>query len=157
MKKTEQRRCSSKCSRAEVEQISDKPVGRWALFVVLRKKSKLTMPLMPPHRGTGGDASTTPRSSARHTLSVSRGSTEATSKTKRAGPSSRGAMRVTMHNKNGSMDRPEHPLSSLSRAAAEEGAAAGGDSPFASRGAGGVGITAGGHRRVLSDMSLPHR
>lgn len=70
---------------------------------------------------------------------------------------------ATIQNKSGNGgDRPEHPLSSISRLTAEEAAvAAGGDAlgPAAARvGAGaGAGGAEGGHRRMVSDMASSQR
>eukprot|EP00903_Cladosiphon_okamuranus_P006923 g6738.t1 len=70
----------------------------------------------------------------------------------------RGLARSATANKNGnSGDRPEHPLSSMSRLAAEEAAAASGGGEAlgaaAARVGGGTGGIGGGHRRMMSDMS----
>ncbi|CAN0248615.1 unnamed protein product [Ectocarpus sp. 12 AP-2014] len=116
---------------------------------------------MQQHSGGGGreSASSFPQQSRRT------GRLDADSKQMRSAKTSmsRGVTRSAMNTKHGSgNDRPEHPLSSLSRLAAEEAAAAsgGGDvlGTTASRlgagaGAGGVG---GGHRRILSDMGSSH-
>lgn len=96
--------------------------------------------------------STTPRASVRHQL-TSRGNSDAGNGSSKVRGS--GASRVpTRTNKHG-VERPEHPLSSLSRAAAEEGGgAAGGDgsSSFALGAA-----SRGGYRRNLSEISSGHR
>ncbi|CAM9509184.1 unnamed protein product [Ectocarpus sp. 13 AM-2016] len=117
------------------------------------------MTLMQQHSGGGGreSSSSFPQQSRRT------GRLDADSKQMRSAKTSmsRGVTRSATNSKHGN-DRPEHPLSSLSRLAAEEAAAAsgGGDvlGTTASRlgagaGAGGVG---GGHRRILSDMGSSH-
>lgn len=103
---------------------------------------------------TSAVSMTSPRVSARHQLTL-RGNSDAGNGSSKARGS--GTTRVpTRTNKHG-VERPEHPLSSLSRAAAEEGGgapAAGGDggSSFALGAA-----SRGGYRRNLSEISSGHR
>lgn len=102
---------------------------------------------------TAVPSSTTPRASVRHQLTL-RGNPDAGNGSSKMRGS--GTARVpTRTNKHG-VERPEHPLSSLSRAAAEEGGAVavGGDggSSFALGAA-----SRGGYRRNLSEISSGHR
>ncbi len=93
---------------------------------------------------------------------LQRSSRRSTSKTMRGAKtiSSRGSTRAATNTKNGNdRDRPEHPLSSISRLAAEEAAAGSGRGDLfgtaATRGGGGG---AGGQAgRMIPDMSSSHR
>lgn len=110
--------------------------------------------------GTRSSESAFPQHSSRRTIRI-----DAVSKIMRGGKtaSARGVVRSATNSKNGNgNDRPEHPLSSISRLAAEEAAAAsgGGDAlgtAVAARAAGGAGGAGGGHRRMVSDMSSSQR
>lgn len=115
-------------------------------------------------RGSGtGESPSTPTSSTRSRQQLpSRGSSTIsdtagrTSKTMRSVASMRGPARATMHSssKHGG-DRPEHPLSSVSRAAAMEEGSAAEDAPAV------LGVTVSsrgvaGYRRATSEMASSH-
>jgi len=95
---------------------------------------------------------------------LQRSSRRSTSKTMRGAKtlSSRGSARAVTNTKNShgtDRDRPEHPLSSISRLAAEEAAAGSGRGDLlgtsATRGGGGGG--GGQTGRMMPDMSSSHR
>lgn len=111
-------------------------------------------------RGSGGQMSASSPSSTRHSQPLPKSGSDVGCKTMRSVPSSRSLTRTALHKKNGS-DRPEHPLSSHSRIAAEERAsAAGGDGSFvpgAASARGGVAGGGGAHRRGVTESSSSHR
>lgn len=102
--------------------------------------------------------STPSPSSTRHSQPLPKGGSDVGCKTMRSVPSSRGLSRNALHKKNGN-DRPEHPLSSHSRIAAEERAsAAGGDTTVGPSAASARGGGAGGaHRRGVTENSSSNR